>query len=51
MQAAHRVAKNTRVLYARMAITMFISLYTTVLVLADLPKDIMQSDLKLMQKD
>jgi len=25
MQAAHRVAKNTGILYARMAITMFIS--------------------------
>jgi O-antigen/teichoic acid export membrane protein len=33
MQAAHRVAKNTGFLYARMAITMFISLYSTRLVL------------------
>jgi hypothetical protein len=29
MQAAHRVAKNTGILYARMAITMFISLYNS----------------------
>jgi hypothetical protein len=36
MQAAHRVAKNTGILYARMAITMFISLYATRLLLADL---------------
>lgn len=36
MQAAHRVAKNTGILYARMAITVFISLYTTRLVLAAL---------------
>ena len=36
MQAAHRVAKNTAILYARMAITMFISLYATRLVLAAL---------------
>jgi Na+-driven multidrug efflux pump len=36
MQAAHRVAKNTGILYARMAITVFISLYTTRLVLATL---------------
>ncbi len=36
MQAAHRVAKNTGILYARMAITMFISLYATRLVLAAL---------------
>jgi O-antigen/teichoic acid export membrane protein len=36
MQAAHRVAKNTGILYARMAITMFISLYSTRLVLAAL---------------
>lgn len=33
MQAAHRVAKNTGILYARMAITVFISLYATRLVL------------------
>jgi O-antigen/teichoic acid export membrane protein len=33
MQAAHRVAKNTGILYARMAITVFISLYSTRLVL------------------
>jgi O-antigen/teichoic acid export membrane protein len=36
MQAAHRVAKNTGILYARMAITVFISLYATRLVLAAL---------------
>ena len=36
MQVAHRVAKNTGILYARMAITMFISLYATRLVLAAL---------------
>jgi O-antigen/teichoic acid export membrane protein len=36
MQAAHRVAKNTGILYARMAITVFISLYSTRLVLAAL---------------
>jgi O-antigen/teichoic acid export membrane protein len=36
MQAAHRVAKNTGILYARMAITVFISLYATRLVLASL---------------
>ena len=36
MQAAHRVAKNTLILYARMAITVFISLYSTRLVLAAL---------------
>ena len=36
MQAAHRVAKNTGILYARMAITMFISLYATRMVLAAL---------------
>jgi hypothetical protein len=36
MQAAHRVAKNTGILYVRMAITMFISLYATRLVLAAL---------------
>lgn len=36
MQASHRVAKNTAILYARMAITMFISLYATRLVLAAL---------------
>lgn len=33
MQAVHRVAKNTGILYARMAITIFISLYSTRLVL------------------
>lgn len=33
MQAAHRVAKNTGILYAKMGITMFISLYTTRLIL------------------
>lgn len=36
MQATHRVAKNTAILYARMAITIFISLYATRLVLAAL---------------
>ena len=36
MQAAHRVAKNTLILYGRMAITVFISLYSTRLVLAAL---------------
>ncbi len=36
MQAAHRVAKNTGILYVRMSITMFISLYATRLVLAAL---------------
>lgn len=36
MQAVHRVAKNTLILYARMAITVFISLYSTRLVLAAL---------------
>jgi O-antigen/teichoic acid export membrane protein len=36
MQAAHRIAKNTGILYARMAITVFISLYATRLVLAAL---------------
>lgn len=36
MQAAHRVAKNTGILYVRMAITVFISLYATRLVLAAL---------------
>ena len=36
MQAAHRVAKNVGILYARMAITVFISLYSTRLVLAAL---------------
>jgi O-antigen/teichoic acid export membrane protein len=36
MQAAHRVAKNTGILYIRMAITVFISLYATRLVLAAL---------------
>ncbi len=36
MQAANRVAKNTLILYARMAITMFVSLYSTRLVLAAL---------------
>ncbi|MEI6067815.1 MAG: hypothetical protein WCP96_10770 [Methylococcaceae bacterium] len=35
-QTIHRVAKNTGILYARMAITMFISLYATRLVLAAL---------------
>jgi Na+-driven multidrug efflux pump len=33
MQAANRVAKNTAILYARMAITMFISLYATRLII------------------
>ena len=28
MQGAHRVAKNTGILYARMAITMFIPFYS-----------------------
>ncbi|KHJ38160.1 hypothetical protein PBAC_17010 [Pedobacter glucosidilyticus] len=36
MQAAKRVAKNTGILYFRMAITVFISLYSTRLVLAAL---------------
>jgi O-antigen/teichoic acid export membrane protein len=36
MQATHRVAKNTGILYARMAITVFISLYATRLVLSAL---------------
>jgi O-antigen/teichoic acid export membrane protein len=36
MQAAHLVAKNTGILYARMAITVFISLYSTRLILAAL---------------
>lgn len=33
MHAAHRVAKNTGILYARMAITVIISLYSTKLIL------------------
>ncbi|WP_289060975.1 hypothetical protein [uncultured Zobellia sp.] len=36
MSTAHRVIKNTGFLYAKMAITMFISLYTTRLVLSAL---------------
>ena len=36
MEAAHRVAKNTGILYARMAITVFFSLYSTRLILAAL---------------
>ncbi len=36
MQAANRVAKNTGILYAKMAVTVFISLYATRLVLAAL---------------
>ncbi|MGF7214969.1 O-antigen/teichoic acid export membrane protein [Spirosoma lacussanchae] len=36
MQAANRVIKNTGILYARMAITVFISLYATRLLLAAL---------------
>jgi len=36
MHAANRVAKNTLILYARMGITMFVSLYATRLVLAAL---------------
>lgn len=36
MQAAHRVAKNTGILYAKMGITIFISLYSTRLVLSAL---------------
>jgi len=36
MQAVHRVAKNTGILYVKMAITLFISLYSTRLVLAAL---------------
>lgn len=36
MKAANRVAKNTAILYGRMAITVFISLYATRLVLAAL---------------
>jgi hypothetical protein len=36
MQAVHRVAKNTGILYIRMAVTVFISLYATRLILAAL---------------
>jgi O-antigen/teichoic acid export membrane protein len=36
MQAANRVIKNTGILYAKMGITMFISLYTTRLILNSL---------------
>lgn len=36
MEAANRVAANTGILYARMVITIFISLYSTRLVLAAL---------------
>jgi O-antigen/teichoic acid export membrane protein len=36
MQGAHRVAKNTGILYARMFVTMFITLYVTRLLLEDL---------------
>lgn len=36
MQAIHRVAKNTGILYARMAITVFISLYATRILLGAL---------------
>jgi len=36
MEPAHRVVKNTSILYARMGITVFISLYTTRLILAAL---------------
>jgi O-antigen/teichoic acid export membrane protein len=36
LEAAKRVAKNTGILYARMAITVFISLYSTRLILAAL---------------
>lgn len=36
METAHRVASNTGILYIRMAITVFISLYTTRLILAAL---------------
>jgi len=36
--AAHRVAMNTGFLYAKMGITVFISLYTTRLILAALGK-------------
>lgn len=36
MKAANRVAKNTVILYLRMAVTVFISLYATRLVLAAL---------------
>jgi len=36
MKAAHRVVKNTGILYAKMAITMFISLYSTLLILSAL---------------
>src|SRR6266542_4486204 len=36
MKAANRVAKNTAILYAKMAITIFISLYSTRLVLSAL---------------
>jgi len=36
MESAHRVANNTGILYARMVITVFISLYSTRLILAAL---------------
>jgi len=36
MKAAHRVVKNTGILYAKMGITMFISLYSTRLILSAL---------------
>ena len=39
MEAAKRVAKNTGILYARLAITVFISLYSTRLILAALGVD------------
>lgn len=39
MQASKRVVKNTSILYARMLLTVFISLYTTRLTLANLGAD------------
>ena len=39
MEPAHRVARNTGILYARMAITVFVSLYTTRLILGALGED------------
>jgi len=39
METAHRVASNTGILYIRMAITVFISLYTTRLILEALGED------------
>lgn len=39
MRPSHRIAKNTAILYARMAITVFISLYSTRLVLQALGEE------------